>query len=103
MALTLEPNRTSYTEEDYTDIEHVGPGTLAGRFLRRFWHPLYRGDDLAAGQARPCACMGEDFTLYRGEGGTPHAVAYRCAHRGTQLSTGWVEGTISAASTTVGV
>ena len=36
--------------------------------------------------------MGEDFTLYRGEGGTPHVVAFRCAHRGTQLSTGWVEG-----------
>src|SRR4051812_26449574 len=36
--------------------------------------------------------MGEDFTLYRGEGGAPHVVAFRCAHRGTQLSTGWVEG-----------
>jgi 5,5'-dehydrodivanillate O-demethylase len=36
--------------------------------------------------------MSEDFTLYRGEGGTPHVVAFRCAHRGTQLSTGWVEG-----------
>jgi nitrite reductase/ring-hydroxylating ferredoxin subunit len=33
-----------------------------------------------------------DFTLYRGEWGEPHAVAFRCAHRGTQLSTGWVEG-----------
>src|SRR5438270_11130358 len=36
--------------------------------------------------------MSEDFTLYRGEDGTPHLVAFRCAHRGTQLSTGWVEG-----------
>jgi len=36
--------------------------------------------------------MSEDFTLYRGEDGTPHALAFRCAHRGTQLSTGWVEG-----------
>jgi 5,5'-dehydrodivanillate O-demethylase len=35
--------------------------------------------------------MNEEFTLYRGEGGAPHVVAYRCAHRGTQLSTGWVE------------
>jgi 5,5'-dehydrodivanillate O-demethylase len=36
--------------------------------------------------------MSEDLTLYRGESGTPYAVAFRCAHRGTQLSTGWVEG-----------
>src|SRR5262249_29565161 len=36
--------------------------------------------------------MGEDFTLYRGEGGQARVVANRCAHRGTQLSTGWVEG-----------
>src|SRR5713226_7171098 len=36
--------------------------------------------------------MSEDFTLYRGQSGTPHLVAFRCAHRGTQLSTGWVEG-----------
>jgi 5,5'-dehydrodivanillate O-demethylase len=35
--------------------------------------------------------MSEDFTLYRGEGGLPHLVAARCAHRGTLLSTGWVE------------
>jgi 5,5'-dehydrodivanillate O-demethylase len=36
--------------------------------------------------------MSEDLTLYRGEAGTPHVVGSRCAHRGTQLSTGWVEG-----------
>jgi 5,5'-dehydrodivanillate O-demethylase len=36
--------------------------------------------------------MSEDFTLYRGESGQPHVLAFRCAHRGTQLSTGWVEG-----------
>jgi 5,5'-dehydrodivanillate O-demethylase len=35
--------------------------------------------------------MNEWITLYRGEGGTPHAVAFRCGHRGTQLSVGWVE------------
>jgi 5,5'-dehydrodivanillate O-demethylase len=36
--------------------------------------------------------MGEDFTLYRGESGRAHMVGHRCAHRGTQLSVGWVEG-----------
>jgi 5,5'-dehydrodivanillate O-demethylase len=36
--------------------------------------------------------MSEDFTLYRGEAGVSHLLTFRCAHRGTQLSTGWVEG-----------
>jgi 5,5'-dehydrodivanillate O-demethylase len=77
---------------DYTDFAHVGPGTLAGRYLRRFWQPVYVAADLPPGWAKPLRILGEDFTLYRGEGGTAHVVAFRCAHRGTQLSTGWVEG-----------
>ena len=44
------------------------------------------------GQAKPIQIMSERFTLYRGEGGAPHVVGFRCAHRGTQLSAGWVEG-----------
>ena len=35
--------------------------------------------------------MGEQFTLYRGDDGKPHVVDFRCAHRQTQLSVGWVE------------
>jgi 5,5'-dehydrodivanillate O-demethylase oxygenase subunit len=76
---------------EYREHSRVGPGTLAGQYLRRFWHPVYRAQDLLPGHAKPLRLMGEDFTLYRGEGGTPHVVAFRCAHRGTQLSTGWVE------------
>src|SRR5262245_52066335 len=74
------------------DLEHVGPGTLAGRYLRRFWHPVYRARDLPAGRAKPITVLGEQFTLYRGEDGTAHLVDFRCAHRGAQLSIGWVEG-----------
>ncbi|HZR98892.1 MAG TPA: Rieske 2Fe-2S domain-containing protein [Chloroflexota bacterium] len=76
----------------WEDFVHTGPGTLAGRYMRRFWQPVYLAEELAPGQAKPLRIMSEDFTLYRGEGGTPHVVAFRCAHRGTQLSTGWVEG-----------
>jgi 5,5'-dehydrodivanillate O-demethylase oxygenase subunit len=83
--------RPSSSAADYTDFAHAGPGTLAGRYLRHFWHPVYRAQDLPAGHAKPLLVMNEEFTLYRGEDGTPHLVAPRCAHRGTQLSTGWVE------------
>src|SRR5712692_4201056 len=76
----------------FRDFAYTGPGTLAGRYLRAFWQPVYRAQDLPAGHAKPIRVMSEDYTLYRGEDGAPHLVAYRCAHRGTQLSTGWVEG-----------
>ncbi len=92
MTVSDQAARRRPSPAPYTDFVHVGPGTLAGRFLRRFWQPVARAADLPPGVARPIRLLGDDFTLYRGEGGTPHVVAFRCAHRGTQLSTGWVEG-----------
>src|SRR5204862_3874974 len=95
------------------EFAYIGPGTVAGRFLRQFWQPVYLSDELKPGRAVPLHILGEDFTLYRGEVssselraastgsqpqtrnpalGAAHLVAFRCAHRGTQLSTGWVEG-----------
>src|ERR671929_2210771 len=90
MAVTTAPPRPALPALDA--LAPTGPGTLAGRYLRRFWQPVYHTPDLPAGHAKPIRIMSEDFTVYRGEGGQPHVVAYRCAHRGTQLSTGWVEG-----------
>ena len=78
-------------QADCKDFVHTGPGTLAGRFMRSFWQPVFVSRELPAGRAMPIRVMSEDFTLYRGQGGTPHLLAFRCAHRGTQLSTGWVE------------
>ncbi len=79
------------TSIDYADLVHTGPGTLAGRYMRMFWQPVHRAEDLARGRVVPIRIMGEEFTLYRGEGGAPHLVAFRCAHRGAQLSAGSVE------------
>src|ERR1044071_2187439 len=75
----------------YDDFIHTGRDTLAGRFLRTFWQPLFCSHELPAGRAVPVRIMSEDFTLYRGESGAPHLVGFRCAHRGTQLSVGTVE------------
>lgn len=76
----------------WEDFAHTGPGTLAGRYLRRFWQPVYAAADLPAGRAKPITIMNEQLTLFRGESGAVHAVAFRCPHRGTQLSVGWVRG-----------
>jgi len=80
------------TSSDEVDFVHTGPGTLAGAYWRRYWHPVYVKDRLKPASAVPIQILGENFTLYRGESGAPHVVDFRCAHRGTQLSVGWVEG-----------
>src|SRR5919205_2983341 len=85
------PKTNGYTAADYQDFDHTGPGTLAGRYLRLFWHPIFRAEDLLPAWAKPVKIMSEEMTLYRGESGQVHLIAMRCAHRGTQLSTGWVE------------
>jgi 5,5'-dehydrodivanillate O-demethylase oxygenase subunit len=77
---------------EFADLEAVGPGTPSGRYLRLFWHPVMRARDLAPGRMKPIEILGEKFTVYRGVGGEAHLVGFRCAHRGTQLSIGWVEG-----------
>ena len=71
--------------EAWRDITHTGPGTLAGQYLRLFWQPIYRAQDLPAGRAIPIRIMSEDYTLYRGESGQVYLVDADCAHRGTQL------------------
>jgi len=77
---------------DNANIARTGPGTLGGRFLRRFWLPVAEIGDVAPGRAKAIQIMGERFTLYRGEGGEAHLLGYYCAHRGTPLFTGRVEG-----------
>jgi 5,5'-dehydrodivanillate O-demethylase len=85
-------NNRTHKKLRYDDLVFTGPGSLAGKFMRRFWHPIHRAEDLRPGQAKPIQIMSEHFTLYRGESGAPHMVDFRCPHRGTQLSAGWVEG-----------
>jgi 5,5'-dehydrodivanillate O-demethylase len=79
------------TEITETDLLKAGPGTLAGRYLRAFWQPVSLSADLEKGKAKPVRVMGENYTLYRGFSGKAHLVGARCAHRGAQLSAGWVE------------
>jgi 5,5'-dehydrodivanillate O-demethylase oxygenase subunit len=82
---------TSAERLRFPDLEPVGPKTPTGRYLRMFWQPLIRAQDVGPGQVKPVEMLGEMFTVYRGKGGEPHVVEYRCAHRGSPLSLGWVE------------
>jgi 5,5'-dehydrodivanillate O-demethylase len=77
--------------KDFADFES-GPGTNGGRYLRLFWHPIFRSIDLSPGRAVAIRIMCENFTLYRGEDSEVRVVDAFCPHRGTRLTTGWVEG-----------
>ena len=57
-----------------------------------FWQPVFCSHELPPARALPIRILGEDLTLYRGEGGSAHVIGFRCAHRKTQLSIGQVEG-----------
>jgi 5,5'-dehydrodivanillate O-demethylase len=70
----------------------IGPGSPARKLLYSYWQPIYASDKLAAGRAVPLDILGQRFTLYRGESGAAHLISPFCAHRGAQLSAGWVEG-----------
>lgn len=74
------------------DFARIGPGTLAGRFLRTFWQPIHTAADLKVGRPVRVQALGEFFTLYRGESGKPFMVQDPCPHRQTSLFLGWVVG-----------
>ena len=37
----------------FADLEAVGPGTPAGNYLRKFWHPVLRASDMRSRTAKP--------------------------------------------------
>lgn len=78
--------------EQAGDFVHAGPDTLAGRYLRRYWQPIYVSEKLAQGSIVPIRILGEALALYRGESGKAHVITNECPHRLSVLSTGWIEG-----------
>jgi 5,5'-dehydrodivanillate O-demethylase len=87
-----ELGQTTVRGEGARSVVHTDPGTPAGTYLRRYWHPIYISAELETNWSKPIRIMGQNLTLYRGESGAAHLVAARCAHRGLQLSAGIVEG-----------
>jgi 5,5'-dehydrodivanillate O-demethylase len=79
-------------EVTLADIERVGPGTLNGRYMRRFWQPVLHCSELSPKQIKPIRIMGEDFVVYRGESGAAQVMAPRCPHRAMSFTAGWIEG-----------
>ena len=67
MAKTNAKRTSGQTHDDWTDFVHTGPGTIAGRYMRTFWHPVCCAADLAPGKAKPVRIMSAGPRSY----GTP--------------------------------
>ena len=76
----------------FRDVGTTGPGTLAGRYMRQFWQPVFHSSEIKPGEAKPLRIMGQDYTLYRGASGAPYVIDARCPHRAMPMHLGWVEG-----------
>ncbi len=74
------------------NLARVGPGTPAGKLLRRYWHPIAVAAEVQHKSVKRLRILGEDLVLYRGEDGSYGLVTERCAHRGASLAYGSIEG-----------
>jgi phenylpropionate dioxygenase-like ring-hydroxylating dioxygenase large terminal subunit len=72
------------------ELVEVGPGTPAGEYLRRYWHPVAVSEKVTT-RPQNVRILGEDLILFRDGKGRPGLLLPRCAHRGTTLFYGKVE------------
>jgi len=80
------------SQEENELLARVGPGTPAGRLLRRYWHVVAAASDLTDEKPKKrVRVLGEDLVLFRDLSGTYGLVAEHCAHRGASLYYGFVE------------
>ena len=75
------------TPEDNELLTRVGPGTLMGSLLRRYWLPLLPSDELGPpdGAPRRMRLLGEDLVAFRDSGGRVGLLAEACPHRRASL------------------
>jgi 5,5'-dehydrodivanillate O-demethylase len=79
------------TEEQNRAFAQVGPGTLMGELLRRYWMPIAAETELDDHPIKAVRLMGEDLTLYRDRSGTYGLVERHCPHRRADMTYGIVE------------
>jgi nitrite reductase/ring-hydroxylating ferredoxin subunit len=73
-------------------LTEVGPGTPMGEALRRYWHPIATSATLTPDVPHRARVLGEDLIVFRDGQGRPGVVFEHCAHRGSSLYYGRIEG-----------
>jgi phthalate 4,5-dioxygenase len=72
-------------------MTRVGPGTPAGKLLRRYWQPAALGDELQGPRpVKAVRLLGEDFVVFRHEN-RYGLIGRQCPHRGADLAFGRLE------------
>jgi phthalate 4,5-dioxygenase len=73
-------------------ITRIGPGTPAGKLMRRYWQPAALVDELNGNRpVRPVRLLGEDLVIFRDQDGRYGLLKRACPHRGTDLAFGRLE------------
>lgn len=74
-------------------VTQTGPGTPAGKLLRRYWQPVSLSVELEGPRpVRPVKVLGEDYVLFRDETGRIGLIDRDCPHRNADLAYGRLEG-----------
>ena len=72
------------------ELAEVGPGTVCGEYLRRYWHPVFLTAELGDAP-RLIRILGEELVLFRDRGGRIGLVHKKCPHRRASLEFGRIE------------
>jgi phenylpropionate dioxygenase-like ring-hydroxylating dioxygenase large terminal subunit len=72
------------------ELTHVGPGTPAGEWFRRFWQPVAVSNELGD-LPKAIRILGEDLVIFRDRSGRVGLLELHCSHRGTSLEFGQIE------------
>jgi phthalate 4,5-dioxygenase oxygenase subunit len=75
------------TQEDNDLLCRVGPGTLMGNLLRRYWQPALLSTEVPEPDSPPVRVrlLGEDLIAFRDTTGAVGLIANACPHRGASL------------------
>jgi len=79
------------SQEQNERMTRIGPGTPAGKLLRRYWQPVALVDEMQGERpVKAVRILGEDFVLFR-NGKQFGLIDRHCAHRGADLAYGRLE------------
>jgi phenylpropionate dioxygenase-like ring-hydroxylating dioxygenase large terminal subunit len=74
------------TAEENAQLTRVGPGTVMGDLMRRYWIPVVQSSEVTpGGRVKRVRLLGEDLVVFRGPSGRAGLLAEFCAHRQASL------------------
>ena len=77
--------------EQNEQMTRIGPGTPAGKLLRRYWQPVALVDEMQGERpVKAVTVLGENWVLFKSNG-KYGLVERHCAHRGADLAYGRLE------------